>query len=123
MQNIVSRLIGILLLIATAPTMALVAVSIRLGSKGPILLRYTRRDRGGRTFEGWVFRVHVVTPPNQVIIAPQFTAIGRLLWRTRLDELPILISLAAGTARLLIRRRTKPGAGFRLEISSVAAKK
>jgi hypothetical protein len=86
MQGLFSRLLGVALLVAAAPTFALAALAVRLGSKGPILCRCARIDDAGRRFAVWAFRVHASSDDGT--ISGQFTAIGRLLWWTRIDELP-----------------------------------
>ena len=122
MQNLFSRLLGILLLVAMAPTMALGALAVRLESRGPVLRRYARIDRRGRTFDAWAFRIHKAAVPNGTSIAPQLTVIGRVLWWTRLDELPIVFNLVAGTARIAFGRESTRRNKSGIEITIVANK-
>jgi len=120
MQNIVNRLVGISVLVGTAPTLALVALVLRLGSRGPIFHRYMRTDQSGRAFEAWAFRIYRVTSPSGATISPQLTAIGRFLWWTRLSDLPIVINLSGGSARVAVNWSSKSKGASRIDITVVA---
>jgi lipopolysaccharide/colanic/teichoic acid biosynthesis glycosyltransferase len=120
MQNLLSRLVGISLLVATAPTMALIAMVLWLESRGPIFHRYMRIDQSGGTFEAWCFNIYRLAQPNEASATQHLTAIGRVLWWARLDQLPIVINLACGTARIAFAKTSRPGTNRRLEITIVA---
>jgi polysaccharide biosynthesis protein PslA len=120
MQNFSDRLVGILLLIATLPTIALIALAVRVSSGRPIFCRSARIDQNGRAYEAWVFRVKRLGSPTDMTSAPRFTAIGSFLWSARLDELPIVISLAKGTARLGPSRASDPGSGSAFGLTILA---
>ena len=90
--------IGLVLL---SPVLAAIAVSIKTGSKGPLLYRGRRVGLDGEPFEMLKFRTMVVdadkiggssTPEDD----PRITGIGKKLRRYKLDELPQLWNVLTG---------------------------
>lgn len=95
-----------LLLVLLAPLFILIAIAIRLDSKGPALFRQTRLGLGGRPFEILKFRTMTVLENGDVIRQatrhdPRVTRIGWFLRRTSLDELPQLINVLRGEMSLV----------------------
>ena len=86
-------------LLALSPLLLLIALAVRLGSPGPILFRQQRVGRRGVLFELKKFRSMTVGGRGPEITAGddlRVTAIGRLLRRTKLDELPELWNILVG---------------------------
>jgi exopolysaccharide biosynthesis polyprenyl glycosylphosphotransferase len=103
-----------MLLIATLPIMALVALAVRLSSRGPVVFRQTRVGRNGQPFTILKFRTmheeaEVETGP---VLAsrndPRVTLLGRLLRATRLDELPQLWNVLRGDMSFVGPRPERP---------------
>src|SRR4051794_8479557 len=105
-----------LMLLAIAPVMVVVALAVRLDSKGPVLFRQTRVGRDGKHFEIFKFRTMVpeaeelksdlahlneTTGLFKIADDPRITRIGRLLRRTALDELPQLLNVWCGEMSLV----------------------
>ncbi len=103
-------------LVAIAPVIGLIAVAIRLDSRGSVFFRQTRVGRDGRRFEMIKFRSmvpdaeelkaalrHRSAPAGLFKIAddPRITRVGRLLRRTSLDELPQLLNVLRGEMSLV----------------------
>lgn len=89
-----------------APMMAVIAVLIKIDSRGPILFRQTRNGFNGRPFRIWKFRTMNVLEDGAVIRQatkddPRITRLGRLLRRGNLDELPQLLNVIAGNMSLV----------------------
>jgi len=125
--NVAAAALGIL---ATAPLMALIAIAIKLTSRGPVIFRQTRigvderargvpdgnhdrkRNLGGRPFTIYKFRTMVVgAGAAQVWAAPddaRVTAVGRVLRRFRLDELPQLFNVLRGDMNVVGPRPEQP---------------
>jgi lipopolysaccharide/colanic/teichoic acid biosynthesis glycosyltransferase len=94
--------IALAALMVLAPLFCLVAIAIRLGSRGPVFFGQTREGHGGRAFRMFKFRTMRVEDCDasgvmQTIEGdPRVTAIGRFLRRTSIDELPQLINVLVG---------------------------
>ncbi len=107
--------IGFVLL---SPVMAILAVLVRLDSRGPSLFAQTRVGMGGRTFRMLKFRTmrdgaeherDAVAELNQhddprlfkIPADPRVTRFGRVIRRWSLDELPQLYNVLAGDMSLV----------------------
>jgi sugar transferase (PEP-CTERM system associated) len=109
--DIVCGLIGLLLL---APVMALVALAIRMSSPGPIFYSQVRVGQDGNPFTLYKFRsmrrdaelttgaVWATTGDSRV------TPVGRILRRTRLDELPQFWNVLRGDMSVVGPRPERP---------------
>lgn len=100
---------------------AVIAVLIKLDSKGPSVIGLQRVGQSGRVFKEWKFRTMVHNADevlNQVLESdparrseweetrklrddPRFTRIGRFLRRTSLDELPQVFNVLIGQMSLV----------------------
>ncbi|MFD1215229.1 undecaprenyl-phosphate glucose phosphotransferase [Microbulbifer celer] len=93
--------ISVVLLIATLPLLLLIAICIKLTSKGPIIFKQLRYGLDGRPIEVWKFRTMNTLENGDTVVQarrndPRVTPIGRLLRRASLDELPQLINVLQG---------------------------
>ena len=99
-------------LIVLAPLLLAIALWIRLDSHGPALFRQQRVGRHGRLFDIVKFRTMVIDPGHgrQLTVGhdPRITRAGRVLRRTKLDELPQLLNVLAGTMSLVGPRPEVP---------------
>jgi sugar transferase (PEP-CTERM system associated) len=96
------------------PLMALVALVLRLTSRGPVLYHQQRVGQHGRVFTVHKFRSMrpdaeaetgaVWSAPNDARVTP----VGRFLRRTRLDELPQLWNVLKGDMSLVGPRPERP---------------
>jgi len=104
-------LIGILVL---WPVMLAVALAIRLDSPGPVLFRQERTGQRGRTFSLCKFRSMRVDaeklsgPVWATEDDPRVTRVGRFIRKTRLDEVPQLFNILAGSMSLVGPRPERP---------------
>lgn len=93
-------------LLALAPLGIVIALAVRLTSRGPALHRATRIGKDGRPFTLYKFRsMRVSRDGDQPRLTragdPRITPIGRVLRRFKLDELPQLFSVVRGDMSLV----------------------
>jgi len=102
-----------IVLVVTFPVMVAVACAIKLTSRGPVLFRQQRVGEGERIFVLNKFRsMSVDAERNGPVWAsthdPRVTPIGRLLRRTRLDELPQCWNVLIGDMSFVGPRPERP---------------
>ncbi len=101
------RILGLLIVIAFAPVMAVVALAIRMESPGPVLFRQKRYGYNNQVFYIYKFRsmYHGDVPEAKTKQAtkddPRITRVGRFIRRTSLDELPQLFNVLQGDMSLV----------------------
>lgn len=120
-QRVAKRLfdvvVSILLIILTAPAMAVVALLIKMESGGPILFKQERVGIEGSLFRMIKFRSMVTDaevrladlaekndgsgPLFKMKNDPRITRVGRVLRKYSLDELPQLFNILAGSMSLV----------------------
>jgi sugar transferase (PEP-CTERM system associated) len=105
---------GIIGLTVSMPLMILVALVVRLESKGPIIFRQSRVGRMGKCFEVLKFR-SMNEDAEKVNGAqwasendPRVTRIGRFLRKYRLDELPQFVNVIRGEMSFVGPRPERP---------------
>ena len=89
-----------------APLLAVVAVAIRLESRGPAIFRQRRRGFDNREFVMFKFRTMTVLEDGHAIVQARrddarVTGVGRVLRRTSIDELPQLLNVLRGEMSLV----------------------
>lgn len=98
-------------LLITAPLLALAAILIKLGSRGPVLFRQTRMGRNGKPFTLLKFRsMHVANDGALVTAAGdnRISKVGRVLRKTKIDELPELWNIVRGEMSIVGPRPEVP---------------
>jgi len=104
-------------LVAASPVMGMVAVAIKVDSRGPICFAQLRAGRGGKPFRMYKFRTMVdraeemraglvearglEEPVLKLYPDPRVTRTGRFLRRWSLDELPQLLNVLKGEMSLV----------------------
>ncbi|MFG6486778.1 sugar transferase [Roseateles sp. BYS78W] len=105
--DVLCSALGLLLL---APALLLIALWIKLDSKGPALFRQTRVGRYGVPFTIHKFRTMRVEPGAAITVGvdPRITRAGRVLRASKLDELPQLWDVLRGAMSLVGPRPELP---------------
>jgi putative colanic acid biosynthesis UDP-glucose lipid carrier transferase len=99
-------LLGCLFLFLCAAPMLLIALAIKLTSKGPVLFKQPRHGENGREFNVYKFRSMSVMERGTVVTQaqrndPRITRLGAFLRRSSLDELPQFLNVIAGDMSLV----------------------
>lgn len=90
-----------ILLVLLSPVMLVIAVAIKVNSKGPVFFRQVRVTQYGKEFRIFKFRTMVVDAEKigtQVTVGndPRITKVGHMIRKTRLDEIPQLLNVLKG---------------------------
>jgi len=114
LKRIVDFVASVAGLIVTAPIMALVALAIKLDSRGAVLYKQERVGRFGEPFMMLKFRtMRVDAEAGGPVWAvrghdPRVTRLGWFLRRTHFDELPQLLNVLKGDMSLVGPRPERP---------------
>jgi exopolysaccharide biosynthesis polyprenyl glycosylphosphotransferase len=109
-QSLIKRtedvVLGCIMLLLAAPAMGLIALAIKLDSRGPVFFRQTRLGFHDKAFKVWKFRTMRHADSQGARSGPvlrqtsrdddRVTRLGRILRRTSLDELPQLFNVISG---------------------------
>lgn len=105
-------------MIALTPVFAIIALAIKLESKGPVFFKHTRIGKDGKIIKIYKFRSMVenaedmikdFTPEQmkeykenyKLTNDPRITKVGKFLRKTSLDELPQLINIIKGDLSII----------------------
>jgi exopolysaccharide biosynthesis polyprenyl glycosylphosphotransferase len=111
MIDILISLVGFSVFLVTYPVVALI---VRLDSRGPILFRQERSGKGGRSIWVWKYRTMVQDAEGDgearwaVPADPRTTRVGKWMRRTRLDEIPQFWNVLTGDMSLIGPRPERP---------------
>jgi sugar transferase (PEP-CTERM system associated) len=118
LTQMVKRVLDILFAMAglflTAPVMLLVAVAIKIDSRGPVLFRQQRVGQSGKIFTVKKFRSmrEDAEVASGAVWAstddPRVTRVGRIIRMSRIDELPQLFNVLSGSMSFVGPRPERP---------------
>lgn len=101
--DFISALLGVIFL---APVLLLIAILIKLSSKGPVLFIQNRVGKNGKMIGVYKFRTMIVDAEKlglkiTVDNDPRVTSVGNKLRKFKLDELPQLFNVLNGSMSLV----------------------
>ena len=107
--DIISSLFGLILL---SPFMLIIAILIKLDSKGPIFFKQVRVTKNGREFKIFKYRTMKIGSDkySQITVGKdsRITKVGDFLRKYKLDEIPQLINVLIGDMSLVGPRPEVP---------------
>ena len=103
-RNFIKRFLDIfcaaIILLLSFPFLLLIAIAIRLDSKGPAIFSQKRLGKNGKEFNMYKFRTMVQDAEKGGVYSdnqdPRVTRIGKILRKTSLDELPQCLNILKG---------------------------
>ena len=101
MARFLDVLISLLILVILSPLFLILAIIIKLNSKGPVFFTQMRIGKENRQFKFYKFRTMKIGTPNVATdkldnSKSYITIIGKVLRKTSIDELPQLINTLKG---------------------------
>lgn len=108
-QNRIKRLLDIVIsllsLIILTPLFLVVAVSVKLSSKGDVFFKQERVGIKGKPFKIYKFRTMHVNPKRELKQTtnndPEVFPLGKLLRRLKIDELPQILNVLKGDMSII----------------------
>lgn len=111
-KRVFDIVVSLLLLVLLSPFFLLLAIAIKLDSKGPVFYRQVRVTQYGKTFRIFKFRSMVQNADrgSQVTVSgdARVTRVGRFVRKCRLDEISQLIDVLRGTMTFVGTRPEVP---------------
>lgn len=113
-KRVVDVIVSSLGLVILSPVFLVVAVMVKLTSRGPVFYRQERMGMDGRRFSMIKFRTMVCDAEGETgpVMSrpgdPRITKVGRFLRKLSLDELPQLINVFKGEMSLIGPRPERP---------------
>jgi len=108
-KTVVDQAVALVLIVLLLPFLLLLAVAIKLDSRGPFIFTQIRMGRRAQPFRIFKLRtmipVHLMPPTDESVAHrraitaeddPRITRLGRILRRYRIDELPQLLNILRG---------------------------
>jgi len=106
LKKLEDLVLGCLIFLLALPLMILIAITIKVSSKGPILFRQRRYGLNGEVIQVLKFRTMKTMDDGAVVVQaskddPRITPLGRFLRKTSLDELPQFWNVLQGTMSIV----------------------
>lgn len=114
MKRCFDIMFSVAMLVVTAPLLLLAAIAIKVTSRGPVFFRQERVGSGGRLFCIYKLRSMVIDAERWTgpVLAHEYderiTLVGRLLRKTRLDEIPQFWNVLRGDMSVIGPRPERP---------------
>lgn len=113
-KRLMDIFVSLIVLVLTLPFLGVIAILIKMGSKGPVIYKQLRVGRNGRLFTMYKFRTMYEDAESKTGPTwaqendPRVTKIGYWLRKLRIDEIPQLVNVLRGTMSLVGPRPERP---------------
>jgi len=112
-KRIFDVFVSFMSLVVLSPILIIVAIIIKLNSKGPILYKQLRVGLNGRPFYIYKFRTMETGADKKGLLItgaddPRLTSVGRFLRKIKLDEMPQLFNVLKGEMSIVGPRPEVP---------------
>ncbi len=111
-KRVVDVVASLLLIVLLLVPMLVIAIAIKVSSKGPVIYKQVRVTTYGKQFRIWKFRTMTIGADKQGELTcsedDRVTKIGRFLRKFRLDELPQVFHVLSGKMSIVGTRPEVP---------------
>ena len=106
LKKLEDTILGSIIFLLTLPIMLLIAIAIKLDSKGPVLFKQRRYGLNGEVIQVLKFRTMKTLDDGALVVQaskddPRITKLGRILRKKSLDELPQFWNVLQGTMSIV----------------------
>lgn len=112
MKRLFDITVSFLMLLFLSPLFLVIAIAIKLDSKGPVFYRQTRITQYGKEFKIFKFRSMVTDADKGSLLTvggdSRITRVGKIIRKCKLDELSQLIDVFRGTMTFVGTRPEVP---------------
>lgn len=99
-KRIIDFIAALIVLIVSSPILLLIAIAIKIDSRGPVVFKQRRLGKNGKEYNMYKFRTMVVNAEAGGVYSdnkdPRITKVGGFLRRTSLDELLQCVNILKG---------------------------
>lgn len=100
LKRVLDIFLAVIILVVSSPILLLIAIAVKLDSKGPAIFSQRRLGKNGKEFNMYKFRTMVQDAEKGGVYSdnkdPRVTRVGKILRKTSLDELPQCINIIRG---------------------------
>ncbi len=100
LKRLIDIIFAVIILVVSSPVLLVIAIAVKLDSRGPAIFSQRRLGRNGKEFNMYKFRTMVVDAEKSGVYSdnkdPRVTRVGGLLRKTSLDELPQCVNIIRG---------------------------
>ncbi len=100
LKRVFDLVLATVIFLVALPVFVVIAVAVKLDSKGPVIFKQKRLGKNGKVFDMYKFRTMVVDAEKGGVYSdnndPRITKVGNVLRKTSLDEIPQCINIIKG---------------------------
>ncbi|MBO5907609.1 MAG: sugar transferase [Clostridia bacterium] len=105
LKRVFDILFALMVLVVSSPILLIIALAIKLDSKGPVIFKQRRLGKGGKEFNIYKFRTMIVNAEAAGVYSDKndkrITRVGSILRKTSLDELPQALNVLLGDMSII----------------------